>query len=120
MDTLLQMPSVTILITIASFWPKLLVRSAALMLVVLMTRQTPSSRERRLVLVALGLLLGCTLVQACWAGLTAWQLSHDGYLAMPNRTATLILSGVSEVIHLLDLAAYLLLAWTMAQVLRKC
>jgi len=120
MDPLTQMSPLTIMLTnLSTFFPALAVRTAALLMVVWMTRHVAARRERRLAVIALSLLLASKVFQALAASATTWVFASNHRL-MYDRDALMASSFLGSLLpHLLELASLLMLAWVMVKVLRR-
>jgi len=108
-----------VLSNLSSFVPALAVRTVALLMVVWMTRALPASRERRLAITALSLLLASKVIQACAAGVLTWLFASKDSLMF-----ALVALRLSQVLgiylpQILESASLLVLAWVMVQVLRS-
>jgi len=107
-----------VLSNLSSFVPALAVRTVALLMVVWMTREQPASRERRLAITALSLLLASKVFQTCAAGVTTWLFASNHDL-MFDLTALRLGQVLGIYLPLLlESVCLLVLAWVMVQVLR--
>ncbi|MEA5669449.1 hypothetical protein ATCM_07145 [Stenotrophomonas sp. ATCM1_4] len=89
----------------------------ALGVAVMMVFDTPSSRPRQMVLWGLSVLLLCTVVGGGLAVLPLLFLAQGNYGALSGLNT--LLSVVHIGLSLLEAAGFILLAWGVAQALRR-
>gem|GEM_PF-3090337 len=109
----------TALSNLSSFFPALAMHGLALGMVAWMTRHVPPSRERKLAISALALLLASKGVQALSAGLTTCAFASNHVLVYDMRA--LLASRVLGIYlpFLLESVSVLMVAWAVVKVLRK-